>query len=186
MNNNISISETRYRTRLMAVTGLATSALCIAAPFSIPVPVSPVPLSLTNFVIFLAVYILGTKAGTLSVLIYLALGAAGLPVFSSFSGGLGKIAGPTGGYLAGFLFLALIQGSVMKYFKWQRSAAVVGMILGMVVCYTFGTAWLAWQSGQSFSAALTVGVLPYLPGDALKIAVAASVGPKLRASVCRS
>ena len=73
---------------------------------------SPVPLSMTNFVIFIAVYILGMKQAVSCVLLYLLLGAAGMPVFSSFSGGLGKLAGPTGGYLIGFIFLALIQHAI--------------------------------------------------------------------------
>lgn len=167
----------------MTVIGLMTAVICIAAPFSIPIPVSPVPLSLTNFVIFITVYILGLKGGALSVLIYLVLGTAGLPVFSAFGGGLGKVAGPTGGYLIGFLFLALIQGLFLKVFPKKNIAAILGMILGMAVCYAFGTAWLAWQMNQSFLASLGIGVIPYLPGDAVKIMIAAIVGPKLRSTV---
>nr|WP_294495170.1 biotin transporter BioY [uncultured Mediterraneibacter sp.] len=167
----------------MTVIGLMTAVICIAAPFSIPIPVSPVPLSLTNFVIFITVYILGLKGGALSVLIYLVLGTAGLPVFSAFGGGLGKVAGPTGGYLIGFLFLALIQGLFLKVFPKKNIAAILGMILGMAVCYAFGTAWLAWQMNQSFLASLGIGVIPYLPGDAVKIMIAAIVGPKLRSAV---
>ena len=101
------------RTKFITLTGLMTAAICIVGPFSLPLPVSPVPVTLTNFTIYIAVYVLGLKAGTVSCLIYLCLGAAGLPVFSSFSGGIGKLAGPTGGYLIGFLFLALIQGVLM-------------------------------------------------------------------------
>ncbi len=171
---------------MLTVTGLSAAVLCMIAPFSVPLPFSPVPLSLTNLVIFVSVYSLGMKIGTLSVLIYLSLGAAGLPVFSSFSGGLGKLAGPTGGYLVGFIFLALIQGCMLKYFAGKRSAAVAGMLLGMAVCYSFGTAWLSWQLDQSFFASLSIGVLPYLPGDAVKIAAAAAVGPKLRQAIRRA
>lgn len=173
------------RTKQLALTGLMTAAICIAAPFSIPIPVSPVPLTLTNLVIYITVYMLGTKLGTTSCIIYLLLGAAGLPVFSAFSGGLGKLAGPTGGYLIGFVFLALIQGSLMKLRPGRQPAAVAGMVLGTAVCYTFGTVWLGVQSGLTFSAALSVGVLPYLPGDAVKIIAAAVLGPKLQAAVKR-
>lgn len=90
--------------------GLMTAVTCILGPLSLPLPFSPVPITLTNFAVFLSIYILGMKYGTISLLIYLALGTIGLPVFSSFSGGLGKLAGPTGGYLFGFIFLALIHG----------------------------------------------------------------------------
>ena len=184
MKNNISrISVKKNRTKQLTAIGLMTALLCIIAPFSIPLPVSPVPISLTNFIIFIIVYVLGTKDAVTCVIIYLILGAAGLPVFSSFSGGLGKLAGPTGGYLIGFIFLALIQGFLTEKIPENNIAAIAGMILGMAVCYAFGTAWLAWQMNQNFFAALAIGVLPYLPGDATKIIIAAVAGPKLRAAV---
>ena len=171
------------RTKTLTLTGLMTAVICIVGPVSIPIPVSPVPVTLTNFAVCIAVYVLGLKAGTVSCLIYLCLGAAGLPVFSAFSGGIGKLAGPTGGYLVGFLFLALIQGSLMFRFPGKNAAAVIGMILGTAVCYCFGTAWLAGQMHLSFGAALTAGVIPYLPGDAAKIILAALAGPKLSTAV---
>ena len=100
--------------------------------------------------------------------------------------GPGKLAGPTGGYLIGFLFLALIQGFLMKLFPKKNTAAVIGMILGMAVCYLFGTAWLALQLELTFPAALSIGVLPYLAGDGAKIVIAAVAGPKLRTAVHRA
>ncbi|HJC43606.1 MAG TPA: biotin transporter BioY [Candidatus Mediterraneibacter gallistercoris] len=178
--NTTSRYEQTGKTKNMAVIGLMTAVICIIAPFSIPIPVSPVPISLTNFIIFMAVYILGMKSASICVILYLLLGAAGLPVFSSFSGGLAKLAGPTGGYLAGFILLAFIHGFFLEHFPGKKYTAILGMILGMAVCYTFGTAWLAWQTSQSFTTALTIGVLPYLPGDAVKIIIAAITGPKLR------
>ena len=179
-NDTAYIRDKKPRTRQITAIGLMTAVICIIAPFSIPLPVSPVPLSLTNFIIFIAVYVLGMKQAAVCVLIYLLIGTAGLPVFSSFSGGLAKLAGPTGGYLIGFIFLALIQGSLLEHFPGKNHAAVAGMILGMAVCYIFGTAWLAWQMDQGFAASLVIGVLPYLPGDAVKIIAAALAGPKLR------
>ena len=171
---------------MLTLIGLMTAVICILGPLSIPIPVSPVPISLTNFAIYITLYILGMKNGTISCIIYLLLGAVGVPVFSSFSGGLGKLAGPTGGYLIGFLFLALIQGFLMKLFPKKNTAAVIGMILGMAVCYLFGTAWLALQLELTFPAALSIGVLPYLAGDGAKIVIAAVAGPKLRTAVHRA
>lgn len=104
------------RTRQITLIGLMTAITCILAPLSIPLPFSPVPISLTNLVIFISVFILGMKDATISFLIYLLLGSVGLPVFASFHAGLSVLAGPTGGYLIGFIFLALIQGFAMKYF----------------------------------------------------------------------
>ena len=130
---------------------------------AIPIPVSPVPISLTNLVIMISIYVLGFRDATISYIVYLLLGLVGLPVFSGFTGGLGKLAGPTGGYLIGFILLALISGLFVDKFPKNRILAVVGMIIGMAVTYIFGTEWLAIQLKMSFVAALSVGVIPYLP-----------------------
>ena len=166
----------------MAVTALMTAVTCILAPLSIPLPFSPVPISLTNLVIFISVFILGMKDATISFLIYLLLGTVGLPVFSSFRAGLSVLAGPTGGYLIGFIFLALIQGFAMKYFDRKLLPTIIGMLIGMAVCYIFGTVWLAKLMSLSFKEGLFMGVIPYLPGDAVKIIIAVIVGPKLYAA----
>lgn len=159
-----------------------TAITCILAPLSIPLPFSPVPISLTNLVIFISVFILGMKDATISFLIYLLLGSVGLPVFASFHAGLSVLAGPTGGYLIGFIFLALIQGFAMKYFDRKLIPTIIGMLIGMAVCYIFGTVWLAKLMSLSFKEGLFMGVIPYLPGDAVKIIIAVIVGPKLYAA----
>ena len=169
-------------TYAMAVTALMTAVTCILAPLSIPLPFSPVPISLTNLVIFISVFILGMKDATISFLIYLLLGSVGLPVFASFHAGLSVLAGPTGGYLIGFIFLALIQGFAMKYFDRKLIPTIIGMLIGMAVCYIFGTVWLAKLMSLSFKEGLFMGVIPYLPGDAVKIIIAVIVGPKLYAA----
>ena len=169
-------------TYAMAVTALMTAVTCILAPLSIPLPFSPVPISLTNLVIFISVFILGMKDATISFLIYLLLGAVGLPVFASFHAGLSVLAGPTGGNLIGFIFLALIQGFAMKYFDRKLIPTIIGMLIGMAVCYIFGTVWLAKLMSLSFKEGLFMGVIPYLPGDAVKIIIAVIVGPKLYAA----
>lgn len=186
MKDSAAFSKTTSpRTRKLTLIGLMTALLCILGPLTVPIPISPVPISLTNFAIFLAVYLLEIKGGMICLLVYLCLGTAGLPVFSAFSGGLGKLAGPTGGYLIGFIFLALIQGLMMKIFPGKNAAAIIGMILGMAVCYLFGTAWLAFQLNTPFVSALSIGVLPYLPGDGVKIILAAIAGPKLKSALRR-
>lgn len=98
----------------MVVTALMAAVTCILAPLS--VPIGPVPISLTNFAIYLSLYLLDWKKGTLSYLIYLLLGLVGLPVFSGFTGGLAKLAGPTGGYIIGFIPMAIIAGIVIDKF----------------------------------------------------------------------
>ena len=165
--------------RRLVLIAMMTAITCILAPLSIPIPVSPVPISLTNLVLLISVYILGWKDASISFIIYLLLGLAGLPVFSGFSGGLGKIAGPTGGYLAGFIFMTVIAGLAVDIFSGKRLPAVIGMALGTAVAYAFGTAWLAIQMDLTFISALSIGVLPYLAGDTLKIILAVIAGPML-------
>lgn len=164
----------------MTMIALVTAVTCVVAPFAIPLPISPVPITWTNFILYLSGYVLGCKAGTISYVLYLLLGMVGLPVFSGFSGGMGKIAGPTGGYLFGFIFTILIVGFICEKFPKNLALQVIGMILGLAVCYIFGTLWLAKGLGRTFGEALAIGVLPYLIGDAVKIVVAALIGPQLK------
>lgn len=121
-----SVKKRALSTSQMALIGVMTAVTCILGPFAIPIPISPVPISFTNLAVYLTVYVLGMKAGTISYLIYLLLGFAGLPVFSGFTGGVAKLAGPTGGYLVGFIFMAVIAGWFIDHFQGNRIAHVAG------------------------------------------------------------
>ena len=178
-SGTVAVDHQKIRTKQMVLIALMTAVTCVLGPLSIPLPFSPVPISLTNFAIFLAIFVLGMKSGTISFIIYLLLGAVGVPVFSSFRGGFQVLAGPTGGYLIGFIFLALIMGFALDHFDRKLVPTIIGMIIGMAVCYAFGTVWLAKLLSLSFKEGLMMGVIPYLPGDAAKIIIAAIVGPKL-------
>ena len=178
-SGTVAVDNQKIKTKQMVLIALMAAVTCVLGPLSIPLPFSPVPISLTNFAIFLAIFVLGMKNGTISFIIYLLLGAVGVPVFSSFRGGLQVLAGPTGGYLIGFIFLALIMGFALDHFDRKLLPTIIGMIIGMVVCYAFGTVWLAKLLSLSFKEGLMMGVIPYLPGDAAKIIIAAIVGPKL-------
>lgn len=175
-NNTLTIKQ-------MTLAGVMTAVLCIIGPFALPIPISPVPISFTNLVIYFAIYLLGGKLGTVSYLVYLLLGFAGLPVFSGFVGGAAKLAGPTGGYLVGFILMGTISAYFIDKFPARRGLHIFGMAVGTAVCYIFGTVWLSRQLGLSFVAGLGVGVFPYLPGDAVKIIFAAIAGPKLKKRV---
>lgn len=182
--NSVSASRrTFFTTKNMSLIGLMTALTCVLGPLAIPLPFSPVPISFTNLAVYLAVYVLGMKAGTVSYLVYLLLGMAGLPVFSGFTGGLGKLAGPTGGYLIGFIFMAMISGFAIDRFPGKKLIHAVGLVLGTGVCYLFGTIWLAQQLGVSFTAGLASGVIPYLPGDTAKILFALVIGSRLRREI---
>jgi len=137
-----------FTTKRMALIGVMTAVTCILGPFSIPLPFSPVPISFTNLAIYLAAYVLGMKACTVSYLIY-------------------------------------IVGFFVDHFPGKVALHIVGMVLGLAICYIFGTVWLAGQLNMTFVAGLGVGVIPYLPGDAVKIIFTALIGPKLRREIYR-
>ena len=155
-------------TKNLTLIAVMTAVLCIICPFALPVGFGPVPFTLSTLGINLCVGILGTKRGTISCLLYIFLGAVGLPVFSGFSGGAGKLFGPTGGYIIGYIFLCLIAGAFIdRGNKWLP--ALTGIICGTVCCYLFGTIWLAYQMHLDFLSAASLGVLPYLPAEIIKI-----------------
>ena len=173
MERSASLKKEKMTTTQMTVTALMTAVLCIFGPMVLPI-------SLTNLVLYFMVYILGMKASLMCFCLYLLLGAVGLPVFSGFAGGLGKLAGPTGGYLLGFVFMTLAAGFMVERFPDHAVLHGIGMAAGTAVCYLFGTVWLAEQMSLTFTEALGIGVIPYLPGDAAKILLAVILGPKLR------
>lgn len=162
----------------MTVTALMTAVLCVVSPFTIQIGV--IPLSLATFIVMLSAVLLGAKRGTVSVILYILIGIIGLPVFSGFGSGIAKVAGPTGGYLLGYIFLSFIIGFAAD--KWTNKIWVypIAMVIGTIVLYAFGTAWYMIQSGNPLGAALTACVAPFIPGDIVKIIVAVAVGYPLR------
>ena len=162
----------------MTFTALFTAVLCVVAPFSIPI--GPIPLSLATFVIYLAAGALGWKYAAVSVLLYILIGTVGVPVFSGYRGGFDRIIGPTGGYIIGYIPLALATGAAAALSK-KIWVLAFGMVIGTIVLYTLGTAWFMFQSGNSLAVSLALCVTPFLPGDAGKIAAACIIAPQLRA-----
>lgn len=172
--------------RESALVGLMAAVLCILGPLAVPLPFSPVPVSVTNMVLYIIIYVLGMHRGCVSYLIYLLMGLIGLPVFSAFTGGPGKLLGPTGGYLLGFVLMVLVSGWFIDRWYQVIGLCILGMALGMVLCYLFGTLWLTWQSQLTFTGAFTVGVLPFILGDMIKIIIAALCGPQIRKRLRRA
>ena len=172
------------KTRMMTETALMTAVLCILGPLSLPI--GPVPISLATFGVLLVAYITGPIKSAISCLIYLAVGTVGLPVFSGFQGGFTKLTGPTGGYLLGYFFLALIAGWFFQRFNNNTWMQFIGMCLGTIVLYAIGTFWLAQVTGLTFREALTVGVLPFIPGDTFKMIGAIVLGRTLRSRLSSS
>ena len=159
--------------------GLMTALICVLAPLSIQLP-GQVPISLTLMVIYLAVYLLGGAKGTGCVALYLLIGMVGLPVFSGYSGGLAKLAGPTGGYLIGFIFTAAVCGLFLKIGKGNIWIYTAGMVLGCAVAYAFGSVWFMISMPATFKVTMAACVIPFLPFDAAKIAVVVLIGPAIK------
>ena len=177
MNQTNTVSAPRTKTYEITMTALMAAVTCILAPLSIPI--GPVPISFTNLAIYLSLYLLGWKKGTISYLIYLLLGLVGLPVFSGFTGGPAKLAGPTGGYIIGFIAMAIIAGLVIDHFH-QPWLQLIGMIVGTIICYVLGTAWFCFEAKSTVSGALSICVFPFIPGDLIKMIIAMLIGHEIK------
>lgn len=177
LGGKMNKSENSKKIVTMCIIGLMSAIMCIAGPNSIPI--GPVPISLTNLVIYIAAYVLTAVPCMISVMVYLLLGIVGLPVFSGYIGGIGKIMGPTGGYLIGFIITGFICSYVIWKFADKIYMHVIGMVVGLLVAYLFGTVWFCVVYKTTFIAALTTCVFPFLLGDAIKIIIAAVAGPVL-------
>ncbi|KKM09089.1 hypothetical protein SY88_20285 [Clostridiales bacterium PH28_bin88] len=168
-------------TRSLILAGLFAAITSVLAQVSIPVPFSPVPITGQTFAVFLAGAILGSRLGGLSMLVYLLLGAIGLPVFANATGGFSVLVGYTGGYLMGFVLGAYVLGRIVegspKTGYWR---VVLGMALCLVIAYTLGAIQLALVLGFTLKKALLAGVIPYVPLDLLKLALAAFVAMGVR------
>lgn len=165
--------------KTLAVCAVMTALCCILGPLSIPI--GAVPISLSVISVYLCVYSLGCLKGSLAILVYMLLGLVGLPVFSNYQGGPAKLFGVTGGYIIGFIFMALISGFFIDHFSSKRwYMHLVGMVLGLGVCYAFGTVYFMLQTNMSLQATLTVCVYPFLAFDAIKIVLSMLVGISIR------
>ena len=170
--------ETLTSLRPMVLASLMAALIAVGAFLAIPI--GPVPIVLQNLFVLLAGLLLGGRWGAASVAIYLLAGICGLPVFSGGSGGLGRLLGPTGGYLMGFLLAAYVVGVVADHAQGRVIIEVLAMAAGSLVIYGIGVPWLKFVLGINFAKAISIGMLPFLIGDALKIAVAVPISRSLR------
>ena len=171
MNANIQLRMMVHASLLAALT---------AAGAYLAIPIGPVPIVLQNLFVFLAGLLLGSRWGSASVAVYLLAGAVGLPVFAGGLGGIGRLAGPTGGYLVGFLPAVLVIGWITEKAKEGFVIDVIAMSCGAIIIYVFGAAWLKIVTGMTLAKTLAVGVYPFLFGDAVKIAAAVPIAKALR------
>ena len=174
----------KLTTYQMVTCALMAAIMCILGPISIQI--GPVPISFTMVAVFLAVFVLGPKFGCISYVIYYMLGLVGLPVFSGGAGGIGKIAGPTGGYLIGMFFMALIVGLFLKKFPTCWYMLLLGMILGDAANYVFGTAWFVISTNSTIQYALEVCVFPFILVDLVKMIISLIVGMAVRRQLIKA
>ncbi len=208
--------QKRYvRTTALVLCGVFAALMAVCSFITIPLGFTPIPVNLATLGVFLTGGILGKKYGSISLTVYILLGAAGIPVFAGFKGGLGVLVGPTGGYIIGYLAAAFLTGLLVELTfaktcvhagknndendsdgaepisrtKNARNASsrtlrfigiVLSMITGLAACYALGTAWFMISTGTGLGAAMVSCVIPFLPGDAVKIAAGALLVQKLR------
>ena len=185
-NNKTALSMETRKTALsindITLIALFTAVIAVCSWISIP---AAVPFTLQTFAVFLTAGLLGGKRGTITVIVYILLGAVGVPVFSGFTGGIGHLLGPTGGYIIGFIFSALVMWFAEKRFGRSLRVLAASMVIGLIVCYAFGTAWfMAVYTKESGTIGLMTAlgwcVFPYIIPDAVKIAVAVLLCRRLR------
>nr|WP_304263791.1 biotin transporter BioY [Phascolarctobacterium succinatutens] len=169
-----SVNKTAEMTKM----ALMVAMNCVSAYIIIPLPFSLSPLALQTLIVNLTGYVLNAKQAFMTMLVYLLVGLAGVPVFTGGSAGPGKLFGPTGGYIIGFLFTAVF----LAYFKGEKYSfkryALLGCVIGIPLIYVFGVVQLKLITGMGWDKAIMTGALPFIPLDIVKcLAAAVIAGP---------
>lgn len=171
------------RTKISDITRIGLMTVIIAICSWITVPFL-IPFTLQTFGIFLSLKILGAKKGTISILVYILIGMAGVPVFSGFRGGFGHIMGPTGGFIVGFLFSGILYWIFEKGASKNKVFGILKMIVSLMVCYVFGSLWFYVSYGKmqsmSISRVMLLCVVPFILPDILKILLADYIAEKVK------
>ena len=186
MDNTTTKTATQLGVKQISLVGLMTAIICVLAPFALPIPVSPVQISLGTLAIYFVLTVLGLKLGTISVVVYILLGLTGLPVFAGFTGGAGRLLGPSGGFILGYIFMALICGFFIDRWGNNIFLSFLGFLLGTAVLYLFSSLWLIYQTSVTLSQAVLAYVIPYIPGDLIKLITAMILGRQVRNSLKRA
>ncbi len=166
--------KSKYGTLDLIHMAIGASLIVVCSWITIPFIV---PFTLQTFAVFTVVELLGGKKGCLSILVYILLGTVGLPVFSGFKGGVGVLIGTTGGYIIGFIFIALIYQMFDKFFGRKISVRILALVTGLIVCYAFGTAWFmivytGTKGAVDIGTALGWCVIPFIIPDLVKLTLA--------------
>lgn len=186
MNQHSSINK-------LILCALFTALTAVGAYLSIPLPFTPVPVTLATLAAMLSGTMLGSKYGSISQIVYIFIGAIGVPVFHNFTAGLSIIAGPTGGYLIGYIAIAFCAGLYRHNSSTDGDHTrpkcnstlklVILLVAGNIICYAAGTLWFVISTGSSVAAALVSCIVPFIPGDILKILVATFLTKRLKSVI---
>ena len=181
--NSAGAVKTKENVKVLDLVYIAIGAALIAICSWISIPTA-VPFTLQTFAVFFVLLLLGGERGTIATLVYILLGAIGVPVFAGFSGGIGVLFGSTGGYIIGFLFVGLIYMLFTKFFKKNLVIKIVALVLGLTVCYAFGTVWFMhvyMQSNGEIGLLAVLGwcVFPFIIPDLLKMALAVVISKRI-------
>ena len=170
----------KHSVRLLVFSALFAALLAVCA--WIAIPIGPVPISLATFAVMMCGLLLGWKYGLMAVAAYILLGLAGVPVFAQFRAA-SALVGPTGGYIIGYLPYVLLSGLAIPRLQRAFPGRCLLLVLGTLACYMLGTAWFIHATGRTLAESLGLCVLPFLPGDAVKILLAAFLAPRLRKTI---
>ncbi len=179
IKNSHSYSANTSKLRMMVFASLFAALTATGAYIMIPVPLSPVPITLHVFFVLLAGSMLGSKWGSMSMIVYILLGIVGLPVFAGGSSGIGVLLGPTGGYIFGFILAAYMIGKLSRKTGNGANSSffinALNMSAGVLVIYSCGAFRLMMMADLDLGKTFALGVIPFLPGDIIKTSVAAYI-----------
>lgn len=178
-----STAEIRREFQTIDFVYMALGAVLITICSWISIPTA-VPFTMQTFAIFFVLSALGARRGTISILVYVLLGVVGIPVFAQFSSGIGVLLGNTGGYIIGFIFIGLVYWLALRLFGKKLWAEILGMVIGLAVCYAFGTAWFMFVYSKANGAVglatvLAWCVIPFIIPDLIKLGLALMIARRL-------
>lgn len=183
----IAVNKPRRNSRAADLAYIALGAVLIALCSWMSIPIT-VPFTMQTFAVFCVLSLLGGKRGTMALLVYMLLGAVGLPVFSGFGSGIGVLLGHTGGYIVGFFCIGLLYWGATALWGKKLWVEILSLVVGLLACYAFGTVWYMLvyaRAGESVGVAAALGlcVLPFVLPDLIKLALALVLARRVGAAI---